>query len=626
MTDFVKSKPIRGLNTYKETILVVVAVTLIMVILTGCEEVYTPGPQQSVTLKEPFNVSVSTSAEIGVLSEQIKQLVIELDYPEEAAKDFVNMVNNWKDTKGQPELIAWKMKLVKAKEEYQQGKISKDKLSKVEESVAKEVCHRIKKQVRGDGKTFDLINIIKHKQAQCMGYAQLIYIVGNSIGLSVRSLNVLEYVVLEYVDPVEVEGTTHVACIIYLFDERVIIADVLFFPDLISSAFKLENQFIKVGNYWELRNKENSLRIHRRVQVGDIKANLYVSRGTRFQRSGQYLKAISNYKKAIELDPKLALAYNDLGGVYYILKQHSKAISHYNKAIELDPKFSFAYNNRGAAYGDLGEHDKGISDYTKALEINPKSTQAYYNMGDAYYAKGEYDRAISVYNKAIEINPKHADAYHNLGVVYYIKGEYDQAISNYTKALEINPRHAEAYYNRGFAYQNKGIYDQAILDHTKAIEINPKYTKAYYSRGMSYSKKGDYDQAISNYTKALEINPRHAQAYYNRGNAYKAKDKYDRAILDHTKAIETNPRYAFAYYSRGTAYYAKGEYYKSISDFNKAIEITPRLAEAYYSRGVIYAAFGKSKEAKKDLLKAVELNPSLKSRLKQISDKFKLGL
>ncbi|MCK5486751.1 MAG: tetratricopeptide repeat protein, partial [Desulfobacterales bacterium] len=46
--------------------------------------------------------------------------------------------------------------------------------------------------------------------------------------------------------------------------------------------------------------------------------------------------------------------------------QYDKAISDYNKAIEINPKDAEAYYNRGYAYGEKGEYDKAISDYTKA--------------------------------------------------------------------------------------------------------------------------------------------------------------------------------------------------------------------------------------------------------------------
>jgi len=52
-------------------------------------------------------------------------------------------------------------------------------------------------------------------------------------------------------------------------------------------------------------------------------------------------------------------------------KEYDKAIADYTKAIQIDPKFASAYSNRGSAYGMKGEYDKAIADFNKAMELNP---------------------------------------------------------------------------------------------------------------------------------------------------------------------------------------------------------------------------------------------------------------
>jgi tetratricopeptide (TPR) repeat protein len=97
-------------------------------------------------------------------------------------------------------------------------------------------------------------------------------------------------------------------------------------------------------------------------------------------------------------------------------------------------------------------------------------------------------------------------------------------------------------------------------------------------------------------------------------------------MSDLNKALEINPKYDKAYYSRGNVYGQTGKYDEAVTDFSKAIEINPKYAAAYSSRGAAYAILGKTEDAKKDLRTALKLNPELKQQVKQISDKFKLGL
>ena len=55
------------------------------------------------------------------------------------------------------------------------------------------------------------------------------------------------------------------------------------------------------------------------------------------------------------------ITYNNKG-------QHDWAISDYNKAIELDPKYVGAYLSRGIAYSDKGSLDQKIIDLNRAIE------------------------------------------------------------------------------------------------------------------------------------------------------------------------------------------------------------------------------------------------------------------
>jgi tetratricopeptide (TPR) repeat protein len=61
--------------------------------------------------------------------------------------------------------------------------------------------------------------------------------------------------------------------------------------------------------------------------------------------------------------------YNNRGNAYSVKGEFDQAISDYTKAIELNPKLDFAYSNRGNAYKDKGQFDEAITDYSRAIEL-----------------------------------------------------------------------------------------------------------------------------------------------------------------------------------------------------------------------------------------------------------------
>ncbi|WP_419547741.1 tetratricopeptide repeat protein [Microcystis sp.] len=337
------------------------------------------------------------------------------------------------------------------------------------------------------------------------------------------------------------------------------------------------------------------------------RAAWYGNRGVLYYNQQKYELALSDYSKAIDINPNYADAYNNRGNLYKDLQKYDLALSDYSKAIDINPNDALAYNNRGNLYYNQQKYELALSDYSKAIDINPNLAEAYYNRGVLYDDQRKYDLALSDYSKAIDINPNYAMAYYNRGILYSDLQKYDLALSDYSKAIDINPNYANAYYNRGLLYHNQQKYDLALADYNQAIELNRNFANAYVNRGILYSDLQKYDLALSDYSKAIDINPNHANAYYNRGLLYIDLQKYELALADWNKAIKINPNDADAYYNRGLLYHNQQKYELALDDYNQAIDINPNFAEAYANRGVLYAILGQPEKAKIDLQQAAIL-------------------
>ena len=123
-------------------------------------------------------------------------------------------------------------------------------------------------------------------------------------------------------------------------------------------------------------------------------------------------KALEKYRKAVELDPKNAYAYEGWGVLLYDRKDYADAILKYRKAVELDPKNVDAYYNWGKALGALGEQENAIVKYHKAAELNPKYAPPYVGWGNALVSLRKYnEEAIEQFHIAVLLDPKYADAY-----------------------------------------------------------------------------------------------------------------------------------------------------------------------------------------------------------------------
>ncbi len=86
---------------------------------------------------------------------------------------------------------------------------------------------------------------------------------------------------------------------------------------------------------------------------------------------GEYNEAETYYKKAIQMDPKAANAYNNLGAIYLRKRQFEAAIPLFHEAVKLDKNYADPFGNLGAAYHFQNNYAEAIRYYEQALAINP---------------------------------------------------------------------------------------------------------------------------------------------------------------------------------------------------------------------------------------------------------------
>ncbi len=86
-----------------------------------------------------------------------------------------------------------------------------------------------------------------------------------------------------------------------------------------------------------------------------------------------------------------------------------KAIEYLNKAVELNPKAELYYEDLGVAYGLAGRFDLAIATSRKLIALNPKYPAAYMNLSVSYRNKGMKDSTDyyqQKYNEVVAANKK----------------------------------------------------------------------------------------------------------------------------------------------------------------------------------------------------------------------------
>jgi eukaryotic-like serine/threonine-protein kinase len=163
-------------------------------------------------------------------------------------------------------------------------------------------------------------------------------------------------------------------------------------------------------------------------------------------------EAIPFFKRAIELDPNFALAYDWLGIRYSNLNQPSLAAGSLKKAFDLRDRVTEREKlHITSVYyiGITGEQEKARQVLEIATKVYPLDVPAYVNLGSVYMTLGQYQEAAAVTREALRLNPNVNLIYGNLAEIYLAMNRIDEARTATEEALarklDAIPLHLNAY-------------------------------------------------------------------------------------------------------------------------------------------------------------------------------------
>ncbi len=251
-------------------------------------------------------------------------------------------------------------------------------------------------------------------------------------------------------------------------------------------------------------------------------------------------EAIACYRRAIELNPRYAEVYNNLGFVLQFQNKLDEAVACYRKAIEYNPDLLQANRNLGLALLSLEQSDAAEISFLKVVELDPEHAEALQSLGVIAGQRGDFAQAETLLRRAIKLRPDYAEAHSNLGIVLQRVGQFDNAVASYRKALKIKPDLADAHSNLGFVLQELGQFHAAVASCHRALEIKSDLADAHCNLGLALQELWQIKAAEASYRKALKFKPDYVEANLNLGMLLLSLGRY----------AEAWPHYEYRYSSK----------------------------------------------------------------------------
>jgi DNA-binding winged helix-turn-helix (wHTH) protein/TolB-like protein len=205
----------------------------------------------------------------------------------------------------------------------------------------------------------------------------------------------------------------------------------------------------------------------------------------------------------------LAYEYYLRGVDLYSKGDFPMAIKMLEKAVELAPKFALAWANLGHSY----------------------NANASFQMGGAKY----YRMAEAAFIKALTLDPGEIDARIYIANMFTDTGRVEKAVPLLRDALKTNANHAEIHWELGYAYRFAGMLPESVSECERARQLDPG-VKLNSSTPNGYLYLGQYDRFLNNLPNTNDVAL--IVFYRGLGEYYKKNSEVAQSHFEHAYELD----------------------------------------------------------------------------------------
>lgn len=300
----------------------------------------------------------------------------------------------------------------------------------------------------------------------------------------------------------------------------------------------------------------------------------------------------------------------------------------FERAVELDPKFALAYADLSRTHSLLYFHGydrspDGVSRARMAVEransLRPEMAEVHLAFGYFhYYCKQNLDLAFEELNKVQKYFPNDSRVLALTGAIVKRQGRFAEAVEYYKKAFETSPRDASLPHEIGCAYMTMRDYSKAGHYYDLSIAISSSQVSVFVCKAWNYWLwQGDVSKGQETLTQVPE------EIGTDLFDLFQAKlfaRNYDEALKTLTAAPEIFdvgqwyliPKAlfkAYAYQLLGDNERARAQYESAREFLEREVEKRPDDDRIRASLGNVYAGLGRTDEAVREAKLAVALMP-----------------
>jgi tetratricopeptide (TPR) repeat protein len=337
------------------------------------------------------------------------------------------------------------------------------------------------------------------------------------------------------------------------------------------------------------------------------------------EQQGKNAEAETAWRAYLKEHPSSPEPYGHLGLLEARQEHYKEAISYYRKALAMNPKVPGLRLNLGLALFKSGDLAAALPVFNEALKETPQGSPDIQRLtiliGMTHYGLAQYKEAVPYLKEGAEKDPTNLPLRLALAHSCLWSKQYQCVMDVYHEILTLDSESAEAYMLAGEALDEMKDNEGSTKMFRAAVAANPKEPNVHFGLGYLLWTQKVYPEAAKEFQAELANDPNHVQAMMYLGDTYIQLNQPGEAppLLEQT--IKLDPTQSLAHLDLGIIYSDAGRNEEALRELTLAERLNPQEVNVHWRLGRLYRTMGKKEEAKAEFDKASTLNKAADEEL-----------
>jgi tetratricopeptide (TPR) repeat protein len=225
----------------------------------------------------------------------------------------------------------------------------------------------------------------------------------------------------------------------------------------------------------------------------------HLANAVKAQSSGNISAAIVSYQKALAIRRDIPEVWANLGLMQHQAGDHSAALSSFKTAYQLQPKLFVPLLFLGIENLQLNNRADAIRYLSMARQLRPNDPEIYMNLGRAYFGLKQFENASVAYRRVTELNAKNGEAWYRLAITHL---ELAEAASGDLAGLNRQSPFFQRLNAESLSDQDKLVQSADAFRKLVAGPTFPPCTRSSF--GLVLLRRGESSEAQSEFQQDLK--------------------------------------------------------------------------------------------------------------------------